>query len=204
MDDQTPEMLSTDAQHVVDALQRLLDPAQHGQKAQLAAHCGVTPQAVSGWVRTGRISKTKIAKVAEFFSVPVSYLIPSAPTAPLITGDIETLYAFTVPSITTWEDLMRTRPITGVIRFRLADDALGDKLPRGTEVVMAADGSKPEPGQVILVEDAQGHLYVRRYAEGRNGKWQAIAGNPAYPNLDSVEDKLSLIAVIMWVNGKNL
>lgn len=35
--------------------------------ADLARHCEVTPQAVNGWKKTGRIRKSHLAKAAEFF-----------------------------------------------------------------------------------------------------------------------------------------
>lgn len=38
-----------------------------GVKARLAARCGVTPQAVSGWLKSGRITKRNLEIAADFF-----------------------------------------------------------------------------------------------------------------------------------------
>lgn len=38
-----------------------------GVKKELAALCGVQPQAVSGWLRTGRITKTNLQRLAAHF-----------------------------------------------------------------------------------------------------------------------------------------
>lgn len=38
-----------------------------GRRAALAHHCGVRPQAVSGWLRTGRITKKNLELAAAFF-----------------------------------------------------------------------------------------------------------------------------------------
>lgn len=41
---------------------------RHGQTAKaLADHCGVRPQAVSGWLKTGRITKSNLTKAASYF-----------------------------------------------------------------------------------------------------------------------------------------
>jgi hypothetical protein len=40
---------------------------------ELARHCGVSPQAVSGWKRTGRISKSNLEKAVEYFGSAPSF-----------------------------------------------------------------------------------------------------------------------------------
>jgi hypothetical protein len=41
--------------------------------AELAAWCGVSPQAVSGWKKTGRISKSNLERAALFFGSGPSF-----------------------------------------------------------------------------------------------------------------------------------
>ena len=60
--DDTPK----DAEIVRDWLRKAIG-SDIGTKARLAARCNVTPQAVSGWLRTGRISKTNLAMAEDFF-----------------------------------------------------------------------------------------------------------------------------------------
>ncbi len=47
----------------------------------MAAHCGVTPGAVSAWFSTGRISKGNLLKVAELLAMDVAALISGEPGA---------------------------------------------------------------------------------------------------------------------------
>lgn len=54
--------------------------ANHGHtKADLAVHCGVKKQAVDGWLRTGRITKSNLAKASGFLeSAPTFVGAPAA------------------------------------------------------------------------------------------------------------------------------
>lgn len=45
-----------------------------GLKAKLAEACHVSPQAVSGWLRTGRITKTNLARVERFFNAKADFI----------------------------------------------------------------------------------------------------------------------------------
>lgn len=59
----------------------LLDALKAGARsgktaAGLAAHCGTTPQAVNGWKRTGRITKSNLAKAAQYLGHGPSFLGP--------------------------------------------------------------------------------------------------------------------------------
>jgi len=43
--------------------------------AEIAAACGVKPQAVTGWKKTGRIGKETLSKLADFLGLPLSHFI---------------------------------------------------------------------------------------------------------------------------------
>jgi hypothetical protein len=60
---------STDTDKVRTWLaQALIEADKRGlSKAGLARHCDVTPQAVNGWAKTGRIKKSHLEKAAEYF-----------------------------------------------------------------------------------------------------------------------------------------
>lgn len=53
------------------------DAAAHGKRTALAAYCGVTPQAVSGWLRTGRIGKRNLERAAHFLGGGPSFTNPA-------------------------------------------------------------------------------------------------------------------------------
>lgn len=49
--------------------------------AALAEACGVRPQAVYGWLKTGRITKRNLATAAAFLQVPPPFAEPERPAA---------------------------------------------------------------------------------------------------------------------------
>lgn len=66
-----------------------------GRRAALARHCGVSSQAVSGWLKTGRITKTNLEQATAFFGhgpsftklgsaarQPTAAYLPPAPPPP--------------------------------------------------------------------------------------------------------------------------
>lgn len=117
---------------------------------------------------------------------------------------IENLYGFTVPPITKWEDLMQESKKSDLIRVVVQDDALPAEAPKGSELIMSTRAIKPRHGEVVLVRDMHGTMYLRLFAEGRAGAWRAIATGPdgVYLNLDSTEDGLVLVAVAEWARAR--
>ena len=65
--------------HIGKRIQRLMKSKKVATK-DMAAHCGITPSAVSAWFSTGRISKENLAMAADLLKVS---------TDDLISGDIE-------------------------------------------------------------------------------------------------------------------
>ncbi|VVD29189.1 helix-turn-helix domain-containing protein [Paraburkholderia dioscoreae] len=53
-----------------------LDEA-HLSSAEVAAACGVSPQAVNGWKKTGRIGKEQLPKLVELTGRPLKYWLGS-------------------------------------------------------------------------------------------------------------------------------
>ena len=68
-----------------DVIKRWLSAAlEDGQKRRLsksglAEHCAVSPQAVSGWLRTGRISKSSLAHAADYLGSAPTFTDRPAP-----------------------------------------------------------------------------------------------------------------------------
>ncbi|AOJ86703.1 hypothetical protein WS87_08475 [Burkholderia sp. MSMB0856] len=56
------------ARRITQALEELPLPL-----AEVAAACGVSPQAVNGWKRTGRIGKDQLPKLAQLTGRPLSW-----------------------------------------------------------------------------------------------------------------------------------
>ena len=93
---------------------------------------------------------------------------------------------------------MTMRDLPAQFALRMPDGALGDKVPQGTLLYFkAADAASPR--DCVLVEDAQGTRYVRRYAQGPAGAWFAQALDDAYITLRSDQDGLRVLAVLMAI-----
>lgn len=99
---------------------------------------------------------------------------------------------------------MKESAKSDLIRIVVPDDALPDDAPRGTELIMSTAKLDPQRGDIVLVRDANGTLYLRRYAEGRGDAWRAVTsrGDGVYLDLDSVSDGLELIAVTEWIKPR--
>ncbi len=104
----------------------------------------------------------------------------------------------------TWDELMGTTAPAGLIRIAAPDDALPDDAPRGAELIMSTVDLAPQRGDIVLVRDSHGALYLRRYAEGRGGAWRAVTGrgDGVYLELDSAADGLVLVAVAEWIKPR--
>jgi hypothetical protein len=89
------------------------------------------------------------------------------------------------------------KQLRGTFIVAVPDDALSPFTPRGMRLVFDP-GLKPEPGQGVLIEDAAGNRYVRRYVQGSGGRWTAGANNPHFHPLDSIAHGLRILAVSIW------
>ena len=63
-----------DSPELGNRLRKAMEDAQK-TGADLAAHCGVTPQAVSSWRKTGRIGKRHLKRVAEYLGKSLEYFL---------------------------------------------------------------------------------------------------------------------------------
>jgi len=112
-------------------------------QADLADHCGVSAQAVSAWIRMGRVSKGRLDRIAKFVKRDLSYLLSDKP---LLTGlaieehDAEAVRAFLAAN-SSWRDLWLT-----VVK---KNDA---RLARIVELYERAS----EDGKVMILNGARG------------------------------------------------
>lgn len=100
-----------------------------------------------------------------------------------------------LPEEVGWEALMGLDELPEEFVVAVPDDAMAPAAPRGTRLSFRR-GVDAEPGDGVLVQDGAGRRYVRRFAQGRGDAWIAQATNAAYATLDSVEDELTLLAVM--------
>lgn len=95
-----------------------------------------------------------------------------------------------------WEDLMGSADLPDEYRVQMPDRSMEPGTPLGTWLVMSRS-APPTPGHGVLVRDAAGILYVRRYVQGTSGRWSAEATNAAYATLDSERDALQVVSVVI-------
>lgn len=48
-------------------------------QVELANYCGVTPQAITGWLKTGRVKKGKLSSIAKFTNRNLDYFLSEKP-----------------------------------------------------------------------------------------------------------------------------
>lgn len=182
-----------------------------GWKAQLARIADVTPAAVTMWDTgmTTEMSPKAAVNIERELGWSAAWLMTGAsperhnpPNMGVLT--YTTVQEFTVPPLTKWAELMKTNALAALIRIAAPDDALADEAPRGAELIMSTTDMKPQRGDIVLVRDSRGALYLRRYAEGRGAAWRAVTGrgDGVYLELDSITDGLVLVALAEWVKPR--
>lgn len=181
-------------------------------QGQLAAAVGMKQPDISK-IERGLIQKTTgIARLAQALDVPVLWLEigdGSEPDwTPANAGRVSpvdqglSVTPHRVPKTFSWETIMSMgTDLPEQFTASVPDDALMPGTPRGTMFVFET-GAPPVPGSAVIVKDAAGRLYMRRYAEGI-GQWLAQATNSAYATLESERDGLTVVAVATWRAGGN-
>lgn len=140
----------------------------------------------SEWLATGKGAQ-RIPQMAETF--------PSggAPLAELSSSPYNPIPTFV------WGDELES--VRGEFRIAAPDDAMAPRV-RAQQMVVFSAGVDPRPGDGVLVVDAGGVQYFRQYQQRRPGHWQAVADNPAFQPLDSAQDGLRVLAVLIAVEAR--
>lgn len=184
------------------------------QLADLARAAGVDHAAVSHWHkgRTKSLRAKSALGLAEYTGRSAAWWAqgktagagdwkhpqhaPTGRPAPGVAQNLSDPQPDDEPPKHTWEFVLSA--VTLPPRFRLAvpDDALAPSTPRGT-VLIFEPAAPPVFGHGVLVEDAAGQRYVRKYAQGPGGRWLAVANNPAYLTIDSASGA-RVLAAVTW------
>lgn len=96
---------------------------------------------------------------------------------------------------------MTSDDLPGEFETELPDNAMAPEAPRGARCIFLR-GVAPEPGDWVLLRDADGTLYCREYRALRGGQWRAHALNPAFLPLDSATHGLQVLAVFDGMRGR--
>jgi transcriptional regulator with XRE-family HTH domain len=182
--------------------------------ADLARAAGVDSAAVSHWHkgRTKSLKAKSALGLAEFTGRSASWwaegktaasgdwrLLQHAPKGVVMEPVAQYLshpQSEDEPQLHTWEFILSAVILPARFRLAVPDDALAPSTPKGT-VLIFEPAAPPVFGHGVLVEDAAGVRYVRKYAQGPGGRWLAVANNPAYLTLDSA-DGARVLAAVTW------
>ena len=94
-----------------------------------------------------------------------------------------------------WDRLM-TEELNEPFELEVIDDALAPEIFRGCIVrLVPVKDRAPVAGRPVLVKDLAGSYYLRDF-EVKGERWRAVARQRGYAPLDSLDDKLELIAVM--------
>jgi hypothetical protein len=104
------------------------------------------------------------------------------------------------PPTIEWSKIMQ-EDLPPEFQTALPDNAMAPDAPRGTRCIFVTDAT-PQPGDWILVSDAEGHIHCREYRVVSPGRWEAHAIHRAYLPMHSEEQGLTIIAVFDGMRGR--
>lgn len=175
--------------------------------AKVAIALGESQQTLKHWETRG-VSQRGIVRACELWNLSAQWLRTGAgemgPDAPVYVAHALSYTPFNLPLVTR-EQLVAGKEVEGKFILRLTDNALASYAGAGRDVIFDAD-LKPEPGDGVLIRDAAGQVHVRRMAPTKQpGRWQGVSDDPViYPTLDSVDDRLTVLAVWFTVFEQRL
>jgi len=178
-------------------------------QADLARVCKIKSASVSNWA-TGKTASLKIEtarRAAGLLRCDPFWLATGAGSpnwlneqhaaegvaSYSVAHDLSQAKSIVLPLQLEWDTIMQgSLPDQFVLPLR--DTALQPKFASATRIIFAA-AREPQPGDVVLLRDKSGDLYIREYHLVRTGHWRAAAVNPAFQPLDSAADGLQVLAV---------
>lgn len=182
------------AMHIGLRIKKLMDSKKISGK-EMAAHCGITPGGVSSWFSTGRISKEKLAMVAELLKVTTDELISGFDNQQH--GNVDAARAFTgdIPVISwvqagDWSeaaelfqpsDAERYLPIfrghsSNTFALRVRGDSMtsphGKSYPQGSYIIVDPAKLSPSNGDRIIAKlNGSDEVTFKVYKDEDGRKW---------------------------------
>jgi hypothetical protein len=191
-----------------ESMSRLLDFARKATAttaepilhfADLGRRLNASPQVLTNWKKRG-ISREAAEKAEELFGCSRKWLLTgmgsSALAHPVSLATV-TIDPQDDSARVEWGSMSHAA-LPETFRTEVPDDAMADRVKKG-HIVRFARSHQPRPGDGVLVEDSTGAWYFRLYSPGAQGRFSAVALNPAYQTLDSERDGLKVLAVLVGV-----
>lgn len=98
------------------------------------------------------------------------------------------------PTRIEWRVVMGGDPLPESFALEMLDDSMTGDYERG-DLVFFKSTTLPSPGRRVLVVDAKGNGYIRKYRMKGGQDWAAVPNNPNYIELDAVTEGLRVLAV---------
>lgn len=212
--------MSTQNPRMHDSLLRLLNFAREATAnadrkvrdvGDLADVMGESPQTIHNWGKRG-VSLPGAAKAERLFGCSVKFIQ---------TGDASPIQADTVKDFTNfkplpitqqpgvvyaWDEVIRMYKsglegsLPDVFSVEMADDSLAGRARRGDVITLCRSKVETvEAGDGIMVKTAKGNYMIRIYKPNGDDSFLAVPLNPNYLPLNSAEDGLTILAVVVGV-----
>lgn len=106
-----------------------------------------------------------------------------------------------LPQQVPWEGIVNAE-LPSLFWVLMPDDSMAPDIRKNDRLTFDS-GRQPSAGQRVLVVDANGGAYVRRYKPGAAGRWRAVPDNDAeFDAIESERDGLRILAVMVgWARG---
>lgn len=183
--------------------------------AEAARQCDITPQAVNGWLRTGRVGKRHLAIIARLTSRPLEWFLEPHVASPKGAYDVpieaRELLNQAVPVVGTaqlgdngfWSELEYPAGHgDGFVRYptrdsnayalRVKGDSMRPRIKPG-EFVIVEPHAPIEPGHEVLVKTHDGRVMVKVLNFRRNGIIELASINEDHKPITIEENAVELI-----------
>lgn len=180
-------------------------------KAEVARYFGIKPPSVTGWIKTGRVSKEHIGKLVEFFADVVSpehfgienMTITNLPsiskgreTTTINLFDVsascghgvvnpdypQLLRSIEIPNDALFE-LLGTNNPTNVQLMPPDGDSMEPTIPQKSITLIKTDVNEFQTGGIYLFT-FDGYTYIKRLSRGKGGAIHATSDNRHYAQSD--------------------
>lgn len=187
-----------DNESMREAIRTAIERSGH-TKAYIAERVGVTEQAITGWLKTGRIDKRRLPKLAQVTGTPLQVFMPDAPghiddpdgwsdvrgvlqAAALGDGSFPDEYAET-HKLRFRASSLRRKGLReqNLVVFYGDGDSMLPRIHHGDALLFDTSDKRPVDGQIYLFSSPDTGLTVKRLVD-YGGRWFVEADNKAVAN----------------------
>lgn len=163
----------------------------------------MSQQRLNGWQSRG-VSKQGALEAEKLLGIPAVFILDGqgSPDVAATPGEDHGVSQSSLmmagqdsyPTVT-W-GAMRHEALPGVFLLTVPDNAMADRVLKG-HIARFNKHLDPRAEDGVLVEDRAGKWHIRIYSPGAEGRFSALAKNPAYQPLESERDGLTVLAVLV-------